>query len=128
MLLGGVFGFMLAPFVATGDMPATCSFTPRLSGGAPVSVTIQPGRSDIASNAVLNLDGADLEARVRQNGATRARDVLIMASDGEGRRIVLALNETGQALLVREMPPGPAEQFVGRCGMDRADLRAWFAG
>lgn len=130
-MYGTVLSFMLSPFAATGDLPAACSFAAPAADPSALVVTLHPRHPAPGPSrerrAALSIDGTLFDAEVRPNPATDARDVLITTADAAGRRIVLALNETGRALLLRETGDGPAERHDGHCGTGGPGIRAWFA-
>ncbi len=128
-MLGAIFTFLLSPFGMVTEQPASCRFAP-VEGGREIAVTLHSEGPTLelvrVGGAVVAIDGARLEARVRSNTATKARDVLISTRDAGGHMIILALNESGQALLVRERPDGNAEKRIGHCAAGGATMRAWF--
>ncbi len=128
-MYGMILSLMLSPFVATGDLPAACSFGD--TAAVALSVTLHPRHPAPVPGgerrAAVTIDGTLFDAEVQRNPSTEARDILVLAADAAGRRIVLALNETGRALLVRETAEGPAERHVGHCGTGGPGIRAWFA-
>ncbi len=128
-MLGAVLTLMLTPFMSTADIPSSCSFAAAVENDSSYSITLYPvARFSKTSSVVIGLEGVHLTAQVKTNWKTPSRDVLIVSRDREGRRLVVALQDTGTALLLRELIDGPVERLTGHCSPGGQSVRRWFAG
>jgi hypothetical protein len=129
-MLQAILALALTPMIATAELPATCSFPSAQDAETDVGVTLTPTRPAFEllrrDGAIIAIDGDEFHGNVRVNGATKARDVLVTLHDEAGRKIVLAVHESGSALLVREMASGSVEERQGKCGLGGEQVRRWF--